>query len=124
MLFILINDKEKDVSSRDGMRRTVETSSYYSGWLESTPHDLKKLKQAIREKDFQLLGETTEANALKNACHYYGGDSTVHLLVSLNPCEQWIASVPCVKKGWPATLRWMPDQMSKCFVKEKTKKLY
>lgn len=65
MLFILINDKEKDVSSRDGMRRTVETSSYYSGWLESTPHDLKKLKQAIREKDFQLLGETTEANALK-----------------------------------------------------------
>ena len=65
MLFILINDKEKDVSSRDGMRRTVETSSYYSGWLESTPQDLKKLKQAIREKDFQLLGETTEANALK-----------------------------------------------------------
>ena len=33
--------QRKDVSSRDGMRRTVETSSYYSGWLESTPHDLK-----------------------------------------------------------------------------------
>jgi diphosphomevalonate decarboxylase len=65
MIFILINDKEKDVSSRDGMRRTVETSSYYPGWLESTPKDLQKLKQAIKEKDFHLLGETTEANALK-----------------------------------------------------------
>ena len=105
------------------MRRTVETSSYYSGWLESTPHDLKKLKQAIREKDFQLLGETTEANALKCMPLLW---RRLHRSPTglLNPCEQWIASVPCVKKGWPATLRWMPDQMSKCFVKEKTKKLY
>ena len=104
------------------MRRTVETSSYYSGWLESTPHDLKKLKQAIREKDFQLLGETTEANALK---------MHATTMAATPPFTYWspeslraMDCVPCVKKGWPATLRWMPDQMSKCFVKEKTKKLY
>ena len=123
MLFILINDKAKDVSSRDGMRRTVETSSYYSGWLESTPHDLKKLKQAIREKDFQLLGETTEANALK---------MHATTMAATPPFTYWspesLRAMDCVRslrqKGWPATLRWMPDQMSKCFVKEKTKKLY
>lgn len=49
MLFILINDGEKDVSSRDGMKRTVETSSFYQGWLDNVekiyPKFMKQLKQ-------------------------------------------------------------------------------
>ncbi|WP_165004378.1 MULTISPECIES: diphosphomevalonate decarboxylase [unclassified Enterococcus] len=65
MVFLLINDQKKDVSSRDGMRRTVETSSFYQGWLDSVETDLYQLKQAIKTKDFQLLGETMERNALK-----------------------------------------------------------
>ena len=104
MLFILINDKEKDVSSRDGMRRTVETSSYYSGWLESTPHDLKKLKQAHPpEKDFQLLGETTEANALKMHATTMAATPPFTYwsprILASNGLRPFLAS----KKGWPAT---------------------
>lgn len=65
MIFILINDQKKDVSSRDGMQRTVETSSFYDAWLDATAIDLQTAKQAIAEKDFSTLGEVTEANGLK-----------------------------------------------------------
>lgn len=65
MVFLLLNDQQKDVSSRDGMRRTVETSSFYQGWLDSLDADLAQLKQAITDKKFQSLGETMERNALK-----------------------------------------------------------
>ncbi|EME8246923.1 diphosphomevalonate decarboxylase [Enterococcus faecium] len=65
MVFVLINDQKKEVSSRNGMRRTVETSSFYQGWLDSVEGDLYQLKQAIKTKDFQLFGETMERNGLK-----------------------------------------------------------
>lgn len=65
MLFVLINDQQKDVSSRDGMKRTVETSSFYPGWLDSVPKDLAQAKIAIAAHDFTRLGEVTEANGLK-----------------------------------------------------------
>ncbi|ENZ6559164.1 diphosphomevalonate decarboxylase [Enterococcus faecium] len=65
MVFVLINDQKKEVSSRNGMRRTVETSSFYQGWLDSVEGDLYQLKQAIKTKDFQILGETMERNGLK-----------------------------------------------------------
>lgn len=65
MIFVVVNDAQKDISSRDGMKRTVETSAFYDGWLQTVPHDLEKAKKAIREKDFRALGEVTEASALK-----------------------------------------------------------
>lgn len=65
MVFVLINDQKKDVSSRDGMRRTVETSSFYQGWLDTLETDLAQVKQAIKEKDFPMLGEAMERNGLK-----------------------------------------------------------
>ncbi|OWW46783.1 diphosphomevalonate decarboxylase [Enterococcus hirae 88-15-E09] len=65
MVFLLLNEQKKGVSSRDGMRRTVETSSFYQGWLDSVEADLYQLKQAIKTKNFQLLGETMEQNGLK-----------------------------------------------------------
>lgn len=65
MLFIVVNDKKKDVSSREGMRRTVETSPFYSGWLQSLESDLRDMKQAIREQDIDKVGSIAERNALK-----------------------------------------------------------
>lgn len=65
MLFVLVDDGMKDISSRDGMKRTVETSSFYSGWLATIEADLLAAKQAIAAKDFTKLGEITEANGLK-----------------------------------------------------------
>lgn len=69
MIFIVVNQEQKKVSSRDGMKSTVATSSFYPVWLQEAPKDLQAIKQAITAKDFTRLGEITEANALKmHAC--------------------------------------------------------
>src|SRR5699024_2557584 len=47
------------------MKRTVDTSVFYDGWLQSIPKDLRDIKKAITEKDFENLGEISEANCLK-----------------------------------------------------------
>ena len=65
MVFLLLNEQKKDGSSREGTRRPVETSSFDQGWLDSVEADLYQLKQAIKTKNFQLLGETMEQNGLK-----------------------------------------------------------
>src|SRR5699024_6985643 len=62
---VVLTAKEKDVSSRVGMKRTVDTSVFYDGWLQSIPKDLRDIKKAITEKDFEKLGEISEANCLK-----------------------------------------------------------
>lgn len=65
MLIVTVDEAAKDISSRDGMRRTVETSPFYPAWLETIDQDLAEVKTAIYEKDFQKLGEVAERNALK-----------------------------------------------------------
>ncbi|WP_297074541.1 diphosphomevalonate decarboxylase [uncultured Enterococcus sp.] len=65
MVFILLNDKQKDVSSRDGMKRTVDTSAFYPNWIKTAGEDLIAIRQALATKSFTRLGEITEANALK-----------------------------------------------------------
>ena len=65
MLFIIVNDAKKDVSSRDGMKRTVETSPFYDGWLKSLDADLSAIKQAVSDRDIEQVGQIAERNALK-----------------------------------------------------------
>ncbi|QHS21932.1 diphosphomevalonate decarboxylase [Virgibacillus sp. MSP4-1] len=65
VLSVLLESNEKPISSRKGMKRTVETSPFYSGWLEAVDQELKEIKTAIRTKDFERLGKVAEANALK-----------------------------------------------------------
>lgn len=62
-LYILSSQK-KTISSREGMKRTVATSSLYAAWPQKVNKDLLSLRQAITHKDFSLLGRTTESNAL------------------------------------------------------------
>lgn len=65
MIFILLDATEKKISSRVGMKRTVETSAFYPAWITSSATDLVAMKAAIGKKDFQRLGEITEASTLK-----------------------------------------------------------
>lgn len=65
MLVGIVNSGQKKISSRVGMQTVVETSPYYQGWIQSTTADLKSIKKAIQERDFQKVGEITESNALK-----------------------------------------------------------
>lgn len=55
----------KDVASREGMRRTVETSALYPGWLATVKQDLAAVRRAIEGREFEALGATAEANALR-----------------------------------------------------------
>jgi len=60
---LILDNKEKPVSSREAMQRTVETSAIYKTWPQQSAIDLEKITLAISEKNFKLLGETAEANA-------------------------------------------------------------
>lgn len=62
---VVLTAKEKDVSSRVGMKRTVDTSVFYDGWLDSLPKDLADIKEAIHARDFDKMGAIAEANCLK-----------------------------------------------------------
>src|SRR5699024_9173302 len=51
MIFIIVDDGRKEVSSTEGMRRVVETSPYYDGWVSSTNEDLIDMKSVINKHD-------------------------------------------------------------------------
>lgn len=65
ILSVLLAAEQKEVSSTDGMKRTVETSPFYSGWINTVEKDLEETKEAISSRDFEKLGVIVEANAMK-----------------------------------------------------------
>lgn len=81
-----IDAGEKAIDSRSGMQRTVETAHLYQSWPLQAAADLSKLQQAIAERDFELLGQTAEQNAL-----------SMHATM--------IAS-------WPPLLYWQPESVA------------
>ncbi|MBC2102717.1 diphosphomevalonate decarboxylase [Listeria marthii] len=65
LVVAVVSDKEKKVSSRDGMRLTVETSPFFENWVAAAKTDLEEMKQAILDEDFIKVGEITERNGMK-----------------------------------------------------------
>lgn len=74
ILSVLVEAKEKKILSREGMKRTVESSPFYEGWLQTLDEDLKMAKNAIHNRDFEMLGYVTEKNALKMHATTLGAD--------------------------------------------------
>lgn len=81
-----ISEEEKDISSRQAMKRTRRTSSLYESWPIKVAHDLSLIKEAIESRDFELLGRTAESNAL--AMHATG------------------------LAAWPPVLFWHPESVA------------
>lgn len=65
MYFILINTAKKKISSRQGMKQTVESSPYIEAWARSTDEDVEKMKAAIHQRDFTQMGLLMERSAFK-----------------------------------------------------------
>ncbi|GGJ95989.1 diphosphomevalonate decarboxylase [Lentibacillus kapialis] len=62
---VILSSAEKKILSREGMRRTVDTSAYYPAWVDSIPNDLAAIKEGIAAKDIEKVGEIAEANCLR-----------------------------------------------------------
>lgn len=61
---LALSSKEKSVSSRDAMARTVSSSVLYNCWPKKVAQDMVIIRQALQVKNFSLLGGTSESNAL------------------------------------------------------------
>ncbi|GLB46839.1 diphosphomevalonate decarboxylase [Philodulcilactobacillus myokoensis] len=65
LITVILNRSHKRISSREGMKRSVQTSPYYDAWKKTTASDLQKVKNAISKNNFNQLGQVAESNAMK-----------------------------------------------------------
>lgn len=65
MVVAVLYKGPKAVSSTAGMNRTMETSPYYAGWVDSNEKDLAPARQAILDRDLGALGTIMERSALR-----------------------------------------------------------
>lgn len=72
MVVVVVSTSKKEVSSRKGMKKTIDTSPFYSPWVESSEQDLKEIKKAIKDKDFEKMGTIAERNSLKMHATMFG----------------------------------------------------
>lgn len=80
-----VSRAEKKISSREGMQRTVDTSTLYEGWPARVADDMVDLKAALAAQDVERLGRTAESNAL-----------TMHATML---------------GAWPPVLYWLPESV-------------
>jgi diphosphomevalonate decarboxylase len=64
MVIAMVDTGHKAVSSREAMRRTVETSPLYRPWVDSAAEDLTDMRAAVTSGDLDAVGEIAERNAL------------------------------------------------------------
>jgi len=65
LLIATVSDKQKKISSREGMAKTVATSPFYNSWLNTIEEDLAQAKAAVQNRDLDTLGKVAERNALR-----------------------------------------------------------
>jgi len=63
MVVLVLDAGEKSVSSREGMRRTVQTSPDYRPWVEAHAGHLASAMEAVKNGDLERLGAVAEENA-------------------------------------------------------------
>ena len=64
MIMLVLKDQKKPISSRDGMKLCVETSTTFEDWIRQSEQDYKDMLIYLKENDFEKVGALTEKNAL------------------------------------------------------------
>ncbi|MEV7694398.1 diphosphomevalonate decarboxylase [Microbacterium sp. NPDC089189] len=80
MVVTIVDAGEKQVSSREAMRRTALTSPYYPAWVSSTEQSLAAAQEAFRDADVARIGRITETNALRMHAAIQGSDPSIRYL--------------------------------------------
>ena len=119
VLVCLVSEREKELSSTEGMRITAEGSPYYDAWLRTAPELHAQLREALLCKDFETLGTLVErsalamhASALAAGVAYLSGVSFA-VLSRFAPC-----GVPASRPSPP----WMPDRTSRSWFARATRR--
>lgn len=63
MIAVVLDSSKKSISSRDAMRRTVQTSPSYMPWVEQSAKDLQQALCAVKSSDLEMLGDAVERNS-------------------------------------------------------------
>jgi diphosphomevalonate decarboxylase len=61
---LIFSTAQKSLGSTEAMQRTVQTSKLYTAWPKQVAEDLSHMGAALATRDFDLLGQTAEHNAL------------------------------------------------------------
>ena len=65
MVVAVVTERAKAVGSTEGMERSRTTSPFYPSWVETTPGDVEKAREAVYERDLEALGQVMERSTLK-----------------------------------------------------------
>lgn len=104
------------------MKRTVATSPFYPGWVERIPHDLREVKDGIKNRDFEKVGSVAEENCLKMHATMLGAtppvmywhDTTVRVMQTVQKMrEQGIPAYFTIDAGPNVKVLYLPDDEEK-----------
>lgn len=119
---VVLSSTMKKVSSREGMKRTVDTSPFYPGWIDSIPKDLREIKQAIESRDFERMGSVAEANCLKmhattlaaNPPFTYWHDTTMRVMQTVQELrEKGVPAYFTIDAGPNVKVLYLPEDEKK-----------
>lgn len=93
-ILVIVDHKAKKVSSSAG-QDTVQTSPYFHARLEALPGRIARLEEALKTKNFHLLGEVIEEDCLdmhhvmqtQNPPLYYWNDETKKIMKKIRKRE-------------------------------------
>ncbi|PTU84837.1 diphosphomevalonate decarboxylase [Staphylococcus pasteuri] len=120
MIFVVINNQSKKVSSRSGMSLTRDTSRFYQYWLDHVDEDIAEVKRAMSSKDFKHLGEVIEANGLRMHATNLGAQPPFTYLVQESYDAMAIVH-KCREKGLPCYFTMDAGPNVKVLVEKKNK---
>lgn len=83
MVVAICSSEPKKVSSRDAMKRCVETSPYFAAWAAAAEAAVSAAREAVLARDLVALGQIAERNAFQmHACALAADPPVQYLLPS------------------------------------------
>lgn len=80
MIIVVVSAGRKQISSREAMRLTAETSPYYQAWVESNNQLLLQASEAVQAGDFSTLGQLTELSTMRMHASMLAADPAIRYL--------------------------------------------